>query len=180
MEQMDIESLAIKLGMFAAGLKELGDHLAQQSQQAAQDLERSSRSLSTMAEQTARSVCTRLEATASKAVLDGTRTATQEFEQSLLTLSRRLGTTASALDARLTSAGRLHVSTAWKGFLTAGFAAVFAVAAACTLTWQTLTHVQDSDWWNEVQRARAHGTLQPCPEGGVCVYANKRWHRLAH
>jgi hypothetical protein len=179
MEHREIETLVVKLGMFAAGLKDLGDHLAQQSQQATQEIMRSASSMATTAENTARRVSERLDTTAARAIAEGTRTATNDFAKSLLDMSNRLATTTSVLESRMISAGRLHATSAWKGLLGSGLAALVAVAAAFMLTWQALGHVQDAKWLDEVQRARARGTLQRCPEGGVCAYVNKRWHRLA-
>lgn len=66
------------------------------------------------------------------------------------------------------------------GMLAAGVAATAAVCGTCVLSWNTYRRLDEAAWFDEVQEARTRGRLQPCPEGGVCVYLNKRWHRLGY
>jgi hypothetical protein len=180
MDRKDIETLGVKLGMLAAGLNDLCDRLTAQSDQATQQVTRSAQSIASSAGIAAQQATTRLESTAASAIAAGTRNAMQDMERTLLDSSNRLVITTSTLEERVRSLHRLHATTTWKAFLASGIAAFTTVAVVCVLTWQMLGHLKDVAWFDEVQRARAIGTLQPCPEGGVCVYVNKRWHRLAH
>lgn len=176
----DIEALAIKLGMLTAGLKDLGDRLTEDAQHATRDMTESARLLASAAEESAREASAQLETNATAVLVAATRAATEDMERALADSSTRLANSSSALEQRMTSLRRLHATSTWKAFLAASVAALVAVVAACSLTWYAIDRVQEANWLDELQRARANGVLRSCPEGGVCAYANKRWHRLSH
>ncbi|WP_036114740.1 MULTISPECIES: hypothetical protein [Luteibacter] len=180
MTRTDAEEITVKLGMFASGLQGLGERLTRQAELSHAELVRAAESLALTAETSARDATAELAMRAGDAIVASAAAAAGDLERAMTQASTRLTRASTALEANVHALRRLHAISAWKALAAAGAAAVFAICGACVLSWTIYKRMDEAAWFDEVQEARAHGRLQPCPEGGVCVYVGKRWHRLGH
>lgn len=178
--QADVEEITVKLGMFAAGLQGLGERLTRQSELSHAQLTRAAESLAQTAETSARDATALLTLHAGDAIVASAAAAAGNLERAMADASNRLTRASSTLEANIQGLRRMHAISAWKALIAAGATATFTIGVACVLSWNTYKRLDDAAWFDEVQAARASGRLQPCPEGGVCVYLGKRWHRLGH
>lgn len=179
MKRTDVEELGVKLGMLAAGLKELGERLIQQTEQAQAELTNTAKALACTAEASARTATTDLMTHAGKAILASTQGAAADLERAMAHAASVVTRTSSSLEERIDGLKRLHSLSVWKALFATGGAVATLIMATCAVGWSAYAHKEDAAWSNDLHEARLRGNLRRCPEGGVCVYINKRWHRLA-
>jgi len=179
MDRTDVEELAVKLGMLAAGLKDLGERLTRQTEWAQTELARAANALASTAEASARQATSDLMSHAGKAILASTQAVTADLEHVIVDASSTVTRASTGLEEKIHALKRLHALSVWKALFATGGALLAIAAATCTIGWSTYTYREDTAWAGELHEARIRGSLRPCPEGGVCVYVNKRWHRLA-
>jgi hypothetical protein len=179
MKRTDVEELAVKLGMLAAGLKELGERLIRQTEQAQAELTTTAKTLACTAEASARTATTDLMSHAGKAILASTEGAAADLERAMGDAASTVTRAGTGLESKINELRRLHALSVWKALFATGGALVAITGAAGVAGWHTYAARVDAAWADELHEAGLKGTLRRCPEGGVCVYVNKRWHRLA-
>lgn len=180
MTRTEVEEITVKLGMFASGLQSLGERLTRQAELSHAQLVRAADSLTVTAETSARDATAELAMHAGDAIVTSAAAAAGHLERAMTEASTRLTRASTALETNVHALRHLHAISAWKALVAAGAAAAFVICGACVLSWNTYRRLDEAAWFDEVQEARARGRLQPCPEGGVCVYVGKRWHRLGN
>lgn len=67
---------------------------------------------------------------------------------------------------------------AWKAFAAISLASLVVIGVAGYVAWQAQMRMNEAQWFEEINAARATGKLARCPEGGLCVMASKRWVRV--
>lgn len=186
MEQPELEALVVKISMFANRVNELGEHVAQQSQQATQQLTQTAQGLSHVADQSVARIVEGVEQTAARSISAGANTAVSDMLQRLghgvqqldVQVRQMIGAV-NTLESRVVKTDRAHVATAWKGFIGLLMGALAIVGASTYMVWSARQDLSNLKWAEQVQAAETAGTLAPCPEGdGICALDGKKWVRL--
>ena len=186
MEQPELEALVVKISMFANRVTELGEHVAQQSQQATQQLTQTAQGLGHVADQSVTRIVDGVEKTAAKSISAGANTAVSEILQRLgngvqqldVQVKQMIGAI-NTLEQRVVKTDRAHVATAWKGFIGLLMGALAIVGASTYMVWSARQDLSNLKWAEQVQAAETAGTLAQCPDSdGICALDGKKWVRL--
>ena len=186
MDQRDLEALVVKISMVAGRLTELGEHVAQQSQQATQQLTQTAQGLSNIADQSVTRIVDGVKQTASQAISVGANSAVTELlqrlgdgVQQLEGQVRQIIGAVNTLERRVTQTDRTHVATAWKGFIGLLIGALAIVGVSTYMVWSAHQELTNLKWAEQIQAAETAGKLAPCATGdGICALVGKKWVRL--
>ncbi|RDS80009.1 hypothetical protein [Dyella psychrodurans] len=178
MAQQDVETLAVQVGMFAHNLKELSDRVVMESHQATQRMSQTAQNLALTAESAGKQAVERLQQTAAGAIVAGAGVATGDIERRLIACAGKVEISTNALEQRIHALSMMHTANAWKAFVAATLGSVAVIAMAVYVVWHAHQNLQQVQWVEQINAAEAAGKLEPCSEGGICVYVNKKWVRL--
>ena len=178
MQQQDVEALAVKVGMFASNLKELSDRVVTESQLASQSMTLTAKSLAVSAETTGKQAVERIQQTAASAIVAGIGAAASDIEHRLVACANKVEFSTSQLEQRIYALRAMHTANAWKAFVAAALGSVAVIAVAIYVAWHAHQDIRQTQWAEQINAAEAAGKLAACPEGGICVFVNKKWVRL--
>lgn len=183
MDRQEFEALVVKINMFAAGLKQMGDRLINESNLSTQHMNHAASSLANIADQTATRVSDQLQQTASRTIAAGANAAVDGLLNQLSSGVGQLERSINQMEQRIGSATRIHFAMAWKGFISLAMSGLAVIALTAYFSWaahQTAQRAsQQIQWVNQINAAEASGKLAPCPDAdGVCALVAKRWVRL--
>jgi hypothetical protein len=183
MDRQEFEALVVKINMFAAGLNQMGDRLINESNLSTQRMNHTASGLANMAEQTATRVSDQLQQTASRTIAAGANVVVEKLLKQLGAGVGQLEISINHLEQRVTATDRLHVATAWKGFVGLAMGGLAVIALTTYFSWtarQTAQRAnQEIQWISQINAAESYGKLARCPEAeGLCALVGKRWVRL--
>lgn len=183
MDRQEFEALVVKINMFAAGLKEMGDRLVSESNLATQRMNQTASSLASAVDQTAARASDQLQQTASRTIAAGANSVVDELLKRLGGSVGQLESSIGRFEQRVASTSRLHVATAWKGLIGLAMGGFAVIAVSAYYFWSAHQAAQQANqqvqWVNQINAAVTSGKLAQCPNvDGLCALVGKKWVRL--
>lgn len=180
MDPDELEALAVKLGVVAAGLMELGDRVAAETRVASHELRQAAQDAAAVSQRLTAQALEQFRHAGAELLGEALREPVRQAGLALQDSSARAEVAAAQLEARLRTAGRLNAVNAWRTFLASALASVAIIGVAVYAALQAHQDLTRSDWIGQINAAVAAGTLAPCPSGvGICALVDKRWATLA-
>ncbi len=180
MEPEELEALAVKLGIVAAGLMELGDRIAGETQQASQGLRQTAEDAAAISQRLTAQALEQFRHAAATLLAEALRDPVRQADLALRGSIGRSETAAAQLETRLRTVGRLNAVNAWRSFVASAVASIAIIGVAVYAAQQAHQDLIRSDWAGQINAAVAAGTLAPCANGaGICAFTNNRWVTLA-
>lgn len=174
----EVRALAVKLAAVTDRIEGRLVQVSEANSAASQAMVLAARQAGQVADDLTRNALAQFQAIARQAATEGLRGAAGGYEQGLGASAQRVADAAAQLETRMHRLSATLWAMAWKAFAAISLASLVVIGVAGYVAWQAQMRMNEAQWFEEINAARATGKLARCPEGGLCVMASKRWVRV--
>ncbi len=174
----DLRALALQLAAFTELLEQRGDHVVQQTREAALHIIETTRNAAALSERLSTGAIEQFRQAAARAVGDGMRQPMEDAARTMQGSTQNILKATNELEARVRIAGRGLTATAWKAFVASALASVAVIGVAVYMGMRTHQDIARAEWVGQINAAIANGKLVPCGGGGLCARMDKKWVRI--
>jgi hypothetical protein len=174
MHQNASESHAIKLAALSDVLEQRSARAVQATEQAAERLGQSV----AVSEQTTARALESFRHASSSVLTDGMRQPLRQAGDAMLSGCQNVQAATLELKKQVEAVKRLHLSHAIWAFAALVIASLGMAGVAVYAGMKARQEFRRAEWGADINAAVDRGVLTACPEGGLCVYADKKWVRL--
>lgn len=177
-ESDDLRALALQLAAFTATLEQRGDHVVQQTREAAQHISEVARTAAASSERMSAGAIEQFRLAAAAAVSDGMRQPMEQAGRTMQEGTQAIRTATNELETRVRTVGRALTAHAWKSFVASALASLAVIGVALYMGLHTHQEIARSEWIGLINNAVANGKLAPCADEGLCARMGKKWVRI--
>lgn len=178
LQSEDLRALALQLAAFTELLEQRGNHVVEQTHEAAQHLSQTAKSAAASSERMTAGAIEQFRQAAASAVADGMRRPMEEAGRTMQNGTQNIQAATSELEVRVLAVGKALTASAWKAFVASALASVAVIGVAVYMGIRTHQDIARSEWTGLINAAIVNGELAPCGNGGLCARAGKKWVRI--
>ncbi len=174
----DLRALALQLAAFTDLLEQRGDHVIQQTREAALHIGQMAKSAAASSERMTAGAIEQFRQAAASVVSDGMRQPMEDAARTMQGSTQNILKATNELETRMRTAGRGLTATAWKAFVASALASVTVIGVAVYMGMHTRQDIARAEWTGLINAAIANGKLTQCSDGGLCARAGRKWVRI--
>lgn len=174
----DLRALALHLAAFTELLEQRGNHVVQQTLEAAQHLGQTAKHAAASSERMTAGAIEQFRQAAAGAVAEGMRRPMEEAGRTMRSGTQDIQKATSELEVRVRAVGKTLTAHAWKTFVASALASLAVVGVAVYMGMRTHQDIARAEWIGLINTAIANDKLAQCPDGGLCARMGKKWVRI--